>query len=136
MSRFTGVYAFVGFISSIVAFVIYVFWAFFPKNFLQELGITYYPSRYYGVAIPAYMLVVLVLVVVMYVGVNLFSTHDPESLATIKDEHTRVAPAVFLKCSTLGGIPDVGDIDPVDVSHLLYGVPKKQQVPFAHGLMR
>jgi len=127
---FTGVYAFVGFISSIVAFVIYVFWAFFPKNFLQELGITYYPSRYYGVAIPAYMLVVLILVVVMYVGVNMFSTHDPESVATIKDEHTRAVPAVFLKCSTLGGIPDVGDIDPVDVSHLLFGVPKKQQAPF------
>ena len=126
MGRFIGVYAFVAYMSSIVAFVIYVFWAFFPKNFLYEIGITYYPSRYYGIAIPAYMMVVLILMIVLYIGVNLYSTHHPENMATIKDEHTRTAPPVFLKCSTLGGIPDIGDIDQIDMSHLLFGMQRKQ----------
>jgi phosphatidylinositol glycan class P protein len=119
-------FAFVAYISSIVAFIIYVFWAFFPKNFLYEIGITYYPSRYYGVALPAYMIVLLLLVTMTYIGINLYSTHDPESMATIRDEHTRTAPSVFLKCSMMGGIPDMGDIDQVDMSSMMFGVQKKQ----------
>ena len=121
-------FAFVAYISSIVAFVIYVFWAFFPKNFLYEIGITYYPSRYYGVALPAYMIVLMLLVTMIYIGINLYSTHDPESMATINDVHTRTAPSAFLKCSTMGGIPDMGDIDPVDTSSMLFGVKKQPQM--------
>ena len=42
---YTEVYGFVGWISSLVAYGIYVIWAFMPEATLHALGITYYPSK-------------------------------------------------------------------------------------------
>ena len=89
------------------------------------LGITYYPSRYYAVALPAYALVVYTLVAIGYMGWNMMNTLDPEDLGTVYDYgHRRDlsmgrSPSTFIKCGTQEGIPDIGDMDPIEISLLL-----------------
>lgn len=43
-------------------------------------------------------------------------TNDPDSRCTITDEYSRPVKGNFYKCSTLDGIVDFGDIDPMAVS--------------------
>eukprot|EP01039_Chlorochromonas_danica_P015642 gene15642-18412_t len=90
-----SIYAFVGLIASYVFLFAYLGWAFLPSSVLHKLGITYYPSRYYAIAIPAYGFVTFLLIVVAYIGVNMINTPDPEDLITVRDKNPIVplAPA-------------------------------------------
>jgi phosphatidylinositol glycan class P protein len=119
-SNSTGVYAFVAWISSILVFIIFILWAFSPSELLRKVGITYYPSRYYAVALPSYLIVLYALVGMFYIGINLLSTLDPEHINTLRDEQARPAPSGFLKLGARNGIPEIGDLDPSDVCKLLY----------------
>lgn len=116
-----SIYAFVGWVGSYVFLVCYLGWAFLPARILHKMGITYYPSRFYAVAIPAYCLVVYILVVVGYIGFNMMNTPEPEDLITVRDEVPLALPAppVYIKCGVKEGIPACGDIDPIALSKLL-----------------
>ena len=105
MTKFnaTGVYAFVAWIASMVVFVVFLHWALSPRSILHQIGITYYPSRYYAIALPAYIIILIFVVNIAYIGINLMMTLEPDDMFTIKDSQTRVSPNVFLKCSALGG---------------------------------
>ncbi|OVA02498.1 PIG-P [Macleaya cordata] len=83
------VYGFVGSISTIVATVIYLIWAYTPEPWLHSIGITYYPSRYWALALPAYAMVTVVLAIGFYIGLNFMATPLPSSLNTIYDEFSR-----------------------------------------------
>jgi phosphatidylinositol N-acetylglucosaminyltransferase subunit P len=56
------VYGFAGWIASAVAFVAFLLWAVLPESALHAMGITYYPSKHWALAIPLW-LVILVLYV-------------------------------------------------------------------------
>jgi phosphatidylinositol glycan class P protein len=116
----TGVYAFVAWISSLIVFVIFIAWAFCPDEVMHKIGITYYPNRYYAIALPSYALVLYLVVGMLYIGINMISTLDPDDIHTSKDNQSRPAPNVFIKCGGKSGIPEIGDMDPADVSALLY----------------
>jgi phosphatidylinositol glycan class P protein len=110
-------YAFVGWISSIVVYVIFLIWAFTPQSILHHYGITYYPSRYYAIALPAYFLVSVATILLFYIGFNLFNTFDPSDIRTTEDMHTIRSPNEFIRIINKGGyhdstVPDIGDIDP------------------------
>jgi hypothetical protein len=121
--------SFVGWTASIFVYVCFAAWALLPERTLHGLGITYYPSRYYAVALPAYVLVVYLLSGIVYIGLNLLNTCDPEEIATMRDVRplagaTLSAPLTFVKCGSIGtkdysGIPEIGDIDPVQLSVIL-----------------
>lgn len=116
-----SIYAFVGLIASYVFLFAYLGWALLPSSVLHKLGITYYPSQYYAIAIPAYGLVTFLLIIVAYIGVNMINTPDPEDLITVRDKNPIVpnAPAAYIKCGVKEGIPAAGDIDPIALSKLL-----------------
>jgi hypothetical protein len=100
-----------------------------PAKTLHAIGVTYYPSRYYAIALPAYVIVAYLFSGVIYVGLNLLNTHDPEELATMRDVGPAAgvalkAPLSFIRCGAVGvkdgsGIPEIGDIDPILVSTAL-----------------
>ena len=177
MAKFnaTGVYAFVAWIASMVVFVVFLIWAFSPRSFFHEMGITYYPSRYYALALPAYMIMLVLVVVMSYIGINMMMTLEADDMRTIRDSQSRSSPNVFIKCSTIGGkihvmqflhknivtwnalhlntirgtllqylitirrlhdtttegIPDIGDLDPVDVSYLIFNQNEKKMASTA-----
>lgn len=89
------VYGFVGSITIIIATVIFLVWAYVPEPWLHAVGIFYYPSRYWALAIPTYILVIIVLAVGFYLGLNFMSTPPPTSSNSIFDEFSR-EPSSFL----------------------------------------
>lgn len=121
--------SFVGWTASIFVYICYAAWAILPESTLHAIGVTYYPSRYYAIALPAYVLVIYLLSGIVYLGVNLLNTRDPEDIATMKDvgplaNSTLKAPLSIVRCGSMSvkdntGIPEIGDIDPVQMSEIL-----------------
>lgn len=83
------VYGFVGSITTVVATVLFLVWAYLPENWLHSLGIVYYPSRYWALAVPAYAMMTIILAVGFYIGLNFLATPPPTSFSMIYDEFTR-----------------------------------------------
>ncbi|XP_050235555.1 phosphatidylinositol N-acetylglucosaminyltransferase subunit P [Mercurialis annua] len=83
------VYGFVGSITTIVATVIFLVWAYLPEPWLHSIGIFYYPNRYWALAIPTYAMVSIALALLFYVGLNFLSTPPATSLCTVYDEFSR-----------------------------------------------
>lgn len=54
------VYGFLGWITSSVLYLIYIVWSCTPDVILHWHGITYYPDKYWAIAIPTWMCVSLV----------------------------------------------------------------------------
>ncbi|PKI51366.1 hypothetical protein CRG98_028227 [Punica granatum] len=69
--------------------VIFLTWAYVPEHWLPAIGIFYYPSRYWALAIPVYVMVTVVLALGFYVGLNFMSTPPPTSINTLFDEFSR-----------------------------------------------
>lgn len=104
----TAAYAFVGWIASFLVYTLYIVWAFGPE--LREwMGMAYYPSKYYAIALPSYAIVVYLLSGVVYIALNMILTNHPTSKLTISDENSKEAAHVFVNC-------DIGDIHPLYVS--------------------
>ena len=81
----SSVYSFVAWTATILMYVCFLLWALLPKWMLHSVGVTYYPSRYYALALPSYALVLYILLGAGYVGLNLLNTLDPEDPASAWD---------------------------------------------------
>ncbi|KAH1146355.1 hypothetical protein AAZX31_15G088400 [Glycine max] len=101
------VYGFVGSITTVVATVIFLVWAYVPESWLQSVGISYYPSRYWALAVPTYVMVTIVLMLGFYIGLNFISTPSPASLNTVFDEFSR--DPLSLECT----LEDEKPIEPI-----------------------
>ena len=112
----TDVYAFVGWIATICVYIVFLIWAFATEDMLHNYGITYYPSKYYASALPAYVIVIYILSGVTYIGINMFNTFDPDDIRTVIDDQSRFAPSEFIRCGPKDSIPDIGDMDPSEVT--------------------
>lgn len=64
------VYGFLGWITSSVLYLVYIVWACTPDAVLHWHGITYYPSKYWAIAIPTWLCVSLVMVYYLYLCLN------------------------------------------------------------------
>ncbi|MBA0646470.1 hypothetical protein Goklo_014434 [Gossypium klotzschianum] len=83
------VYGFVGSIMTVVATTIYLAWAYIPEPWLHSIVIFYYPNKYWALAVPTYAMVIIVLAVIFYIGLNFMSTPPPTSLTIMFDEFCR-----------------------------------------------
>ncbi|KAI8087790.1 PIG-P-domain-containing protein [Gilbertella persicaria] len=83
-------YGFVMYLSSFVAFGIYLIWAYVPDQILHRLGITYYPSRYWALAIPIWLMTFVWFIFLSFMAVNLMNTPSFDSLYCITDEHANL----------------------------------------------
>ncbi|GAQ82327.1 phosphatidylinositol glycan class P [Klebsormidium nitens] len=115
------VYGFVGSIASIVAYALFILWAYIPEQYLHAAGVTYYPSKYWAIALPAYAIVTVFLAVLVYTALCMMSTKPLDSPYTIKDEYSRsrLPPQNSDDC-TEEPIPPVSDMDITEVNMWLY----------------
>ncbi|GMN39112.1 hypothetical protein TIFTF001_008334 [Ficus carica] len=102
---------------------IFLIWAYVPESWLHSVGIFYYPSRYWALAVPTYAMVTIVLALGFYIGLNFMSTPPPTSLNTIFDEFSR-EPSTF-KLSKEGDendqpIEPISDIGIDRINHLMF----------------
>jgi phosphatidylinositol glycan class P protein len=77
---------------SSLAFLMYILWSYLPSPFLHALGIYYYPNRWWSLAIPSWIVVLLVYIYVALASYNTgYLTLPMDSLETIVDEAANVA---------------------------------------------
>ena len=85
-------YGFVLYLASSLAFLMYILWSYLPSTFLHALGITYYPNRYWSLAIPAWIVMVLIFIYVALLSYNVeYLTLPLGSLECMVDEAGNVA---------------------------------------------
>ena len=85
-------YGFVLYLFSSLSFLIYLLWSYLPSPFLHALGIYYYPNRWWSLAIPSFLVMLLVYIYVALAGYNLeILTLPLESVETVVDEAAQVA---------------------------------------------
>jgi phosphatidylinositol glycan class P protein len=119
-------YAFVSWIGTIIVYIVFVAWAVLPSDVLHMIGVTYYPSKYYAVALPSLLISAGILLGVAYVGLNMWNTFDPEDIRTIEDSITRYTAHSFhassknVNANDHMGTPDITDVDISQVSLLLH----------------
>ncbi|KAI9560194.1 hypothetical protein GHT06_014208 [Daphnia sinensis] len=110
---YRAIYGFVLWIISYVFLIIYIVWAFVPEEWLHVFGLTYWPQKYWAVAIPAYIFFGLLLFgFVIYPSINLLITPPLNDFRTVTDED-----ATF---SAGKGIAPITDVPLVDVCEKLY----------------
>jgi len=85
-------YGFVLYLASSLAFLMYILWAYLPSPFLHALGITYYPDRWWALAIPAWIVMVLIYIYIALACYNVeYLTLGLNRLETMVDEAGSVA---------------------------------------------
>lgn len=85
-------YGFVLYLFSSCCFLIYLLWSYLPSPFLHALGIHYYPDRWWSLAVPSFLVVLLAYI---YVALALYNTEyltlPLHSLETVVDDAGKIA---------------------------------------------
>jgi phosphatidylinositol glycan class P protein len=85
-------YGFALYLASSLFFLMYTLWAYLPSPFLHQLGIYYYPNRWWALAVPAFLVMCIVYIYVALAAYNTeYLTLPMTSLETIVDDAAKVA---------------------------------------------
>lgn len=91
-------YEFYGYAFYLVSFFgicIWLIWAFSSEEFLKRMGLTYYPKKYWAIAIPDYIVVCVLFYVVIFLGYNFIHTPSFDSLNTVTGNFTNNIRWIF-----------------------------------------
>eukprot|EP01100_Stratorugosa_tubuloviscum_P012006 TRINITY_DN5512_c0_g1_i1.p1 TRINITY_DN5512_c0_g1~~TRINITY_DN5512_c0_g1_i1.p1 ORF type:complete len:242 (-),score=68.69 TRINITY_DN5512_c0_g1_i1:182-859(-) len=111
------IYGFVGWMSSIVGLVLFLLWAYLPDSILHQLGIFYYPNKYWAIAMPCYLCVTIIFIVLAYGAINLIITEPLDSIYTLKDNYSKSLIHSNFKSDS---IPPIMDMPITEVNYYLY----------------
>jgi len=85
-------YGFTLYVIANAAFALQLLWSFLPASLLESLGFSYYPSRWWSLVIPSYLVVAVCYVFVALAGYNTAVLTFPlGALETVVDEGGNVA---------------------------------------------
>ncbi|KAG0220868.1 hypothetical protein BGX31_010443 [Mortierella sp. GBA43] len=102
----------------------YLGWAYLPKEVLDSMGITYYPSKYWSLALPIWLFVFVIYLYVAMFAINLYNTEPFDSFLTITGksyEHAnQFQPMDSASSMTDDFVPDLMDIPISMVNACLY----------------
>ncbi|KAK9460673.1 PIG-P-domain-containing protein [Lipomyces oligophaga] len=85
-------FGFALYVSSTIAFLLYIVWAILPQSVLHSLKIYYYPSRWWALAVPAFLVMFIVYIYAALLTYNTeMLTSDLNQLCTITDEYAVVS---------------------------------------------
>lgn len=85
-------YGFVLYLFSSLTFLVYLLWSYLPSPFLHVLGIYYYPNRWWALAIPSFITMLLVYIYVALAAYNIEVLTLPlDSIETVVDDAAQIA---------------------------------------------
>jgi phosphatidylinositol glycan class P protein len=85
-------YGFALYLASSAAFLMYLLWSFLPSPFLHQLGIHYYPNRWWALAVPAWLVALLIYIYIALASYNTgYLTLPMSSLENLVDDASQVA---------------------------------------------
>lgn len=82
------VYGFVMWVTSIIAFILFLIYAFVPVPILHSIHFTYYPDKYWACAIPAYACVTYMTAFFANILYIHWKTPPLDSFHSIRDEYS------------------------------------------------
>lgn len=119
------IYGFALFILSVTCLILFLAWSITPSSCLSALGLHYFSSKYWIIAIPTTCCTLLaIFAICLYPAINMILTPSHDSLSTISDRHSRT-PITSDDASSVetlmdSGIPRIRDMDIEYVNELLY----------------
>lgn len=109
-------YGFALYLGCYTVFGVYLIWAFIPDDVLYSLGLTYWPQKYWAVAVPIHLLVTLALFTFcFYPSVNLTLIPHLNDVRILKDEYSLEQREQHQQ-----GIPAVSDLHISAICRNLY----------------
>ncbi|TAQ88458.1 hypothetical protein B7494_g3241 [Chlorociboria aeruginascens] len=85
-------YGFVLYLFSSLTFLMYLLWSYLPSPFLHALGIYYYPNRWWSLALPSFLVMLIVYIYVALASYNIgYLTLPMSSIETIIDDAANIA---------------------------------------------
>jgi len=75
----------------LIKIVMWIAWAFFPDAWLHAVGVTYYPNRYWSIAIPLWITYCVPFAMILFLSWTLRHTPGLESRNTMLDQWSLVA---------------------------------------------
>jgi len=126
--RVSEIYGFVMWVTTYVLFAVFLLWAYLPDSTLHSLGVTYYPSKYWALALPAWVTVTLIFALVFYCAYNLYSTNPLQSRSSIQDQYSRyMDKAELTALEDRYSIPEIADLSIHTVNKLMYQSQKRTE---------
>ncbi len=102
----------------------WIAWAYLPERTLHALGVSYFPSKHWAIALPAWVLLLAVYIFWAYESHNMTQVLPLESLGTIHDGKSKWRERVGIASvvqSTQRSIPPLVHVPAPLVSRVLYG---------------
>ncbi|XP_033112753.1 phosphatidylinositol N-acetylglucosaminyltransferase subunit P-like, partial [Anneissia japonica] len=97
--------------------VLYIIWAYLPESWLHYVGLTYWPQKYWALAVPVYCSVCVPFLYFFYTAYNFSITLPLDSINTMQDDYSRSPSQV---ADPTVAIPPISDIPISEVNRHLY----------------
>jgi phosphatidylinositol glycan class P protein len=119
-----AIYGFFLLILSITFLILFILLSYLPVNWLNQIGLTYLPEKYWYLAIPSYLVILPFLTLAIYTTLNMRMVNSLNSVNNLKDEKSIYKPNNEInKDST--SLPPVADIPLTKICEILYLDKKK-----------
>ena len=118
-----AIYGFSVYLGAHIFLGTFLLWAYTPDEWLKHIGFTYFPQKYWAVAIPSLLIVSLLVFLVAYWGVNLTLTAPLDDLRAIRDTWSIPPPTEPSQTS----VPALHDVPITEVNIAMFGTRRPEE---------